>query len=89
MVPLVTTEHAACRMDCRHVSEAELEELLHSGSINERKSDLDLRPCPKLVVDAAVGAQKNIEAVISACPQASHLITVIDLDRDWANCYCP
>lgn len=89
-VPLMTTEHAACRMDCRHVTPSEVDELLHSGSINERKSNLDLLPCPKVVVDAAVGDhKKNIEAVISACPQASHLVTVIDLDRDWPNCYCP
>lgn len=87
-VPLVVTDHAAQRMDCRHISKAEVEELLRTGSINERKSDLGLLPCPKLVVDGATGSQKkNAQVVISACPQASHLVTVIDLDRDWANCY--
>jgi hypothetical protein len=32
---------------------------LKSGSINDRKSEPSLRPCPKFVVDAAVGTQKK------------------------------
>jgi hypothetical protein len=40
---------------CRHISEGEINSLLASGAINQRKSDLGELPCPKLVVDAKVG----------------------------------
>mmetsp|Transcript_13850 Transcript_13850/g.41820 ORF Transcript_13850/g.41820 Transcript_13850/m.41820 type:complete len:161 (+) Transcript_13850:419-901(+) len=89
-VPFITTEHAACRKDCRHISSEEVDEVLQKGRINNRKSDLDMMPCRKLVVGGTVGPdKKNVECVLSACPQNTTLITVIDLDRSWSNCYCP
>lgn len=80
-LPLMVTEHADCRMDCRcgcativsttsmtgtmqecavpplrlpsvlvrlrHISRQEVDAVLTSGSINSRKSEPGLRPCPK------------------------------------------
>lgn len=87
-LPLTVTEHADCRMDCRHISREEVDAVLTSGSINSRKSEPGLRPCPKYVIDGSPGG-KNVQCVVSACPQATNLVTVIDLDTDWTSCYCP
>ncbi|KAK9845222.1 hypothetical protein WJX81_000444 [Elliptochloris bilobata] len=73
-------------MDCRHISEEQVRAALQTGSINHRKSDPRLLPCPKLVVDALVG--KSVQAVFSACPTRTGVVTVIDKDTNWA-CYCP
>ena len=51
---------------------------LQTGSVNHRKSDPRLQPCPKLVVDAHVG--KSVQArvcaalakpILSQCPLSS------------------
>src|SRR3954462_3185913 len=36
--PLIYTKHARCRMDCRHISEADIKEVLREGHVNEAKS---------------------------------------------------
>lgn len=92
--PLRFTEHAACRADCRFVTRDQVAATLREGSINDRKSEPRLRPCPKYVVDAAVQAsgsgngssRKNIQAVCLACPTETRVLTVIDRDTDWP---CP
>lgn len=122
-----------------------MDELLASGSVNDRKSDTSLRPCPKYVIDGSPGGKNvqvmcllgtlidvislfgailctvcsvaalprhvqsrpvearhqragvilkilccNAQCVVSACAQATTLVTVIDKDTDWsATCYCP
>jgi hypothetical protein len=45
---------------CRHVSRNEVDEVLASGRINDRKSDTSLRPCPKYVVDGTPGG-RNVQ----------------------------
>src|SRR5688500_9731327 len=44
---LVYTKHARCRMDCRNISEEEVEEILVEGRINHAKSDIRSNPDPK------------------------------------------
>ena len=42
------TEHAKCRMQCRKISQAEVEEIMQDGKINYNKSDVNAKPCPGL-----------------------------------------
>ncbi len=44
----------------RHISEGQVRAALRTGSVNQRKSDLKILPCPKLVVDAYV-PEKNVQ----------------------------
>ena len=37
---------------------------------------------------AAASTPKHVQAVLSACPRDTSVVTVIDTDRDW-ECYCP
>ncbi|KAK9906664.1 hypothetical protein WJX75_005762 [Coccomyxa subellipsoidea] len=77
-------------MDCRHISKEDVLASLRRGTLNERKSNMRQLPCPKYVVDATLGlkAKKNVQAVFSACPTHTDVITVIDKDTNW-ECYCP
>ena len=37
---LYFTKHARCRMKCRHITQAEVKEILAEGTVNYNKSDL-------------------------------------------------
>ena len=79
-----------------HISPAQVRATLATGRVNPLKSDVDATPCAKLVVDAVVSGEgkgggdgrKHVQAVVSACPRDTSVVTVIDTDRDW-ECYCP
>lgn len=82
-----TTRRAVFIKNCRFVGKAEVLETLAKGRVNDRKSQPGERPCPKYVVDAAVGPRrKNVQCVFTDCPDATNVITVIDTDTNWA---CP
>jgi hypothetical protein len=59
------------------------------GERHDRRACYDRHPC------AFAGPTRpmhvfTLQCVVSACPQATTLVTVIDLDKDWsATCYCP
>lgn len=82
----VLVQHATCRMDCRFVTPDQVEQTLRRGTINARKSEPLMRPCPKYVVDAelAVGAGvREVEGVFAACRSETRVITVIDKTTNW------
>lgn len=83
----VLTDHAACRMDCRFVSTKHIKHALSHGSINDRKSEPNLRPCPKYVVDDTSEVRgktpKSVQVVFSACPTETRVLTVIDTKTNW------
>lgn len=35
---LILTKHAKCRMDCRHITEQEIKEVINTGNVNYSKS---------------------------------------------------
>ncbi|HUM67201.1 MAG TPA: DUF4258 domain-containing protein, partial [Chitinophagaceae bacterium] len=45
------TEHAKCRMKCRKITQAEVEEIMKVGKINYSKSDVKARPCPTYALE--------------------------------------
>ena len=85
--PLVFTEHASCRMECRFISKKDVLTSLFRGRVNMRKSEPGEKPCPKYVVDADIktpqGREKRIQNVFSACPTETRLVTAIDTSTNW------
>jgi len=81
-----------------HITPAQVRATLARGRVNLLKSDLEERPCPKLVADAVLppGAEaggsrrgsKHVQVVLSACPRDTTVVTVIDTDVNW-ECHCP
>ncbi|WP_081168312.1 DUF4258 domain-containing protein [Niastella populi] len=84
---LIYTRHARCRMDCRHIDEAEVEEILAEGRINYRKSEPAGRPDPKYALEGTTRDGQQVRIIFAPAKRGMVVITVIDLDTDWS-CNC-
>jgi Domain of unknown function (DUF4258) len=82
------SNHAKCRMDCRKISQAEVEEMMKNGKINYNKSDLQNARCPRYAVEGITGDNQRTRIVFAQCNDKTTVVTVIDLDREWS-CDCP
>lgn len=82
------TAHAKCRMQCRRISQAEVEEIMRDGKINYKKSDVKDRPCPTYALEGTTRDQQRVRIVFAQCDYKTKVVTCIDLDTDWA-CDCP
>ena len=85
--PLHYTKHARCRMDCRHINETEVNEILQSGEINNRKSEINASPCPKYALEGITNEHQHLRIIVGDCDAEATIITVIDLDHDF-ECDC-
>ncbi len=81
------SNHATCRMKCRHISEKEIKEVLNSGSVNYSKSNVQDKPCGTYAVEGEVN-NKNLRIVVADCDTISKIITVIDLSLEKDSCDC-
>lgn len=86
----VYTKHAHCRMECRSITETEVNEILETGHVNERKSDPNDKPCPTQAIEGRSSDGQLIRVVLAHCGDVDKIVTVIDLDaeRD-VDCHCP
>lgn len=82
------TQHAKCRMECRHISQAEVEEIMQKGKINYKKSDIDANPCPVYALEGTTKDDQRVRIVFAQCDFKSKVVTCIDLDTEW-ECHCP
>lgn len=82
------SNHAKCRMKCRHISQQEVEDIMHNGEINYRKSDLQNGRCPRYALEGRTKDDQQVRIVFAQCNAATTVVTVIDLDTDWT-CHCP
>ena len=82
------TQHARCRMECRHISQAEVEEIMQDGKVNYAKSDVNARPCPAYALEGVTKDDQRVRIVFGQCDEKTKVITVIDLNTDWT-CDCP
>ena len=82
------TKHARCRMDCRQITAAEVEEIMQNGKINYRKSNVKAHPCPTYAVEGYTKDDQRVRIVFGQCDNKTKVITCIDLDKEW-ECHCP
>ena len=82
------TKHADCRMDCRHITQKEVQHVMKEGKINYRKSDVKAKPCPEYALEAVTTDNQKVRVVFAQCNYKTKVVTVIDLDKEWA-CNCP
>lgn len=84
---LILTKHARCRMDCRHIDESEIREILAKGRINHRKSEPAGRPDPKYALEGTTRDGQEVRIIIADSPRGTVVVTVIDLENEW-KCHC-
>ena len=82
------SKHAKCRMECRRISQAEVEEIMQDGKINYNKSDLQNARCPRYAVEGITGDNQKTRIVFAQCNDKTTVVTVIDLYTEWS-CDCP
>jgi hypothetical protein len=82
------TRHALCRMDCRHISKQEIEEIMRAGEINYAKSNSGDKPCPTFAVQGHTGDGQQIEVIFGQCERETKVITCYELEREY-ECFCP
>ncbi len=87
------SNHAKCRMQCRKISQAEVQEIMRDGKINYSKSDLQSRKlsgarCPRYAVEGVTSDDQRVRIVYAQCNESTTVVTVIDLETDF-ECHCP
>lgn len=82
------SKHARCRMDCRHISESEVKQILKEGKINYNKSDLDGSDCKKkYAVEGTTSDKQRVRIIFAPCNTEVTVVTVIDIGEEWP-CDC-
>ena len=82
---LIFTKHAKCRMDCRHIDETEIKEILETGTINYGKSEPYGKPDPKYALEGTTRENQRLRIIFAPTNRGMVVITCIDLEKDW---YC-
>ena len=84
---IVYSKHAHCRMDCRHIDETEVKEILLAGTINYSKIHQDDRG-KTFPLEGMTHDKQHVRIVFAPKGNdAIEVVTCIDLDKDWP-CDC-
>lgn len=84
--PLVYSRHAKCRMDCRHIDESEVKEILDSGTVNFTKIEEGDKGAT-YPVEGTTHDGQHVRIVFAPHDKEVVVVTVIDLDKEW-KCNC-
>jgi len=82
------TAHARCRMECRFISQKEVEELMKEGKINYKKSNISAKPCPTYALEGVSSDGQKLRIVFAQCDFTTKVVTAIDLNNEFS-CSCP
>lgn len=75
-------------MECRHIDESEVKEILGIGTINFSKSDLNEEACHKrYALEGTSHDRQRLRIIVAECNDNLTVITVIDLGTEWP-CSC-
>ncbi len=75
-------------MDCRKITQDEVEDVMKDGKINYTKSDLQNARCPRYALEGVTKNDERLRIIFAQCNESTVVVTVIDLDRDF-ECHCP
>lgn len=84
---LSITRHAKCRMGCRFIDAYEVNEVIQNGTINNRKSNPNDKPCPTYAIESRTRDGQRVRVVVAECDRNAKLVTVIDLENHY-KCHC-
>ena len=83
---IIYSKHARCRMDCRHIDESEVREILAAGKLNAAKIEEDSRG-KTYPLEGKTHDNQNVRIVFAPRQDEVVVVTVIDLDKEWV-CDC-
>nr|WP_303626681.1 DUF4258 domain-containing protein [Ferruginibacter sp. HRS2-29] len=83
---IVYSKHARCRMDCRHIDESEVKEILQRGNINTEKIEQGNKGT-SYPLEGITHDKQRVRIVFAPHESEMVVVTVIDLDKEW-QCDC-
>ena len=83
---VIYSKHARCRMECRHISEKDVREVLNNGTLNTEKVEKTSKGVGYPLEETIHG--RHLRIVFARIgTDAVEVVTCIDLDTDWP-CDC-
>ncbi len=76
------SRHAKCRMDCRHIDESEVKEILQTGEINYNKTQ-ESEKGVTYPLEGKTHDGQHVRIVFAPNGNEVTVVTAIDLDTDW------
>jgi len=83
---LIYTKHARCRMDCRHIDESEVKEILEDGKLNYNKIE-ESDKGKSYPLEGITHDKQHVRIVFAPKKENLVVVTVIDLDNE-CPCNC-
>lgn len=84
---LILTKHAKCKMDCRHITEPEIIEIIHDGKVNYSKSGPGTKGDETYALEGYSNEHQYLRVIVAPESDGLVVITCIDLNKEWA-CNC-
>ena len=82
------SKHAKCRMNCRQITESEVKDMIATGTINYKKSDLQKEDCKKrYAVEGYSKDNQHLRIIAVPCANEITIVTCIDIGAEW-ECHC-
>ncbi len=81
------TQHALCRMDCRHISKSDVQDIMRTGEINYAKTDVQDKPCPTYALQGYSNDGQHLRVIFAQCNTKTKVVTCYDLEKDF-ECHC-
>lgn len=82
------TQHAKCRMQCRHISQNDINDIMRTGEINYAKSNVQDAPCPTYALQGYSNDGQHLRVIFAQCQTKTKVVTCYDLEKDF-ECHCP
>jgi hypothetical protein len=79
---LVYSRHAKCRMECRHIDESEVKEILQDGTVNFGKIENGNKGAT-YPVEGTTHDGQHVRIVFAPHEREVVVVTAIDLDKNW------
>jgi hypothetical protein len=76
------SRHAKCRMECRHIDESEVKEILQTGEINHGKEE-ESEKGVTYPLEGKTHDGQHVRIVFAPHENDVTVVTCIDLDTDW------
>ena len=83
---IIYSKHAVCRMDCRHIDESEVKEILMDGKLNAEKIESSSKGV-SYPLEGVTHDGQRVRIVFAPKEDKLIVVTVIDLDKDYT-CNC-
>ena len=83
---LIYSKHARCRMECRHIDESEVKEILETGKLNSNKIEASDKG-KSYPLEGVTHDKQHVRIVFAPKKESVVVVTVIDLDNEWP-CDC-